>query len=317
MIRINSAYCLLGILLVSANLLLVTITKGKTANIQSITIDCSVTGLKATSVTETRASLSYQLKGSQIAEFGICYNTEGKPTISSLKIVDYQDEPKDVPDYISLKTSLKGLTQDTKYYVKAYLKNSQGELFYSDEVEFKTTKEIDYSAMLNGPKIEYYPNGKVAKKYKLKDGQIDGLYEFYSDSGYLVTSQTIKDGVPNGPYTTYYKDGKKQSVTNFKDGLPEGESTTYYPDGGTKSRSVCTGDIMKPSCEFQNYYPNGTLKSESKTANGELVYAIKYDDQGRVTSDEKPGFNISYGYDEDGWKHTSINGEKCQCARCN
>jgi antitoxin component YwqK of YwqJK toxin-antitoxin module len=127
----------------------------------------------------------------------------------------------------------------------------------------------------------------------------------------------MKDGVSNGPFTTYYKNGKTQSVTNFKDGLPEGESTTYYPDGGTKSRSVCTGDLSKPTCEIQTYYPNGGLQSETKSADGEMVYAIKYDDQGRVTSDEKPGMSISYGYDKDGWKHTSINGEKCPCARCN
>lgn len=317
MIRNNPAFILVGMLLVSASLLSTKIPDGKTEESQAEQTPCSVTGLKTSSVQETRASLSYQLKGLRITEFGICYNTEGKPTLSSMKVVDYQDEPRDVPDYISLKSSLRGLTQGTKYFVKAYLKNSNGEVYFSDEVEFQTSKEIDFAAMLNGPKIEYYPNGKVAKKYKLKDGQIDGLYEFFSDSGYLVTSQTIKDGVPNGPYTTYYKNGKTQSVTNFKDGLPEGESASYYPDGVTKSRSVCTGDLSKPTCEIQNYYPDGTLKSESKTANGELVYAIKYDDQGRVTSEEKPGYNVTYGYDEDGWKHTSVNGEKCQCTRCN
>ena len=278
---------------------------------------CSVKGLKTNSVENTRAKLSYELKGQQVIEFGICYSNAGKPTVSSSKIIDYQDEPKDVPDYISLKTSMRGLTRDTKYFVKAYVKSSGGEVWYSDEVEFSTPKEIDYAAMLNGPKTEYYPNGKVAKKYKLKDGQIDGMYEFFSDSGFIVSSQAMKDGVPNGPLTAYFKNGKTQSVTNFKDGLPEGESVTYYPDGGTKSRSVCSGDLSKPSCEIQNYYPNGTLQSESKSADGELVYAIKYDDQGRVTSEEKPGSNISYGYDKDGWKHTSINGEKCQCARCN
>jgi len=278
---------------------------------------CKATGLKASSIQETKASLSYQFKGLKVVEFGICYNTESEPTVSSQKVTDYQDEPKDVPDYISMKTSIRGLSKDTKYFVKAYVINSSGVVYYSDQVEIATPKEINYSAMLNGQKTEYYPNGKIAKKYKLKDGQIDGLYEFYSDSGYLVTSQTLKDGIPNGLYTTYFKNGKTQSVTNFKDGLPEGESTTYYPDGGTKTQSVCTGDLSKPTCEIQSYYPNGGLQSESKTADGEFVYAVKYDDQGRMTLDEKPGMSISYGYDKDGWKHTSINGEKCTCARCN
>jgi antitoxin component YwqK of YwqJK toxin-antitoxin module len=289
----------------------------QSAEFQDNSNKCSVIGLKASSVENTRAKLSYQFKGLQVVEFGICYNTSGKPTASSSKVVDYQDEPKDVPEYISSKSSIRGLTQDTKYFVKAYVKSSNGEVFYSDEVEFSTPKEIDFAAMLNGPKTEYYPNGKVAKKYQLKDGQIDGLYEFFSDSGFIVSSQEMKNGVANGAFKAFFKNGKTQSVTNFKDGLPQGESVTYYPDGGTKSRSVCTGDLMKPTCEIQSYYPNGQLQSESKSAEGELVFAIKYDDQGRVTSDEKPGMTISYGYDKDGWQHTSINGEGCQCARCN
>jgi antitoxin component YwqK of YwqJK toxin-antitoxin module len=303
--------------LVSVGLLSSQFSHGITEHDNGTQTVCSVTGLRTSSVQETRASLSYQLKGIGITEFGICYNTEGKPTISSQKVTDYKDLPKDVPENISMKTSLRGLTQGTKYFAKAYIKNDNGEVFYSDELEFQTPKEIDFTAMLNGQKIEYYPNGKVAKKYNLKDGQIDGLYEFYSDSGYLVTSQAMKDGIANGPFKTFYKDGKTKSVTNFKDGLPEGESTSYYPDGGTKTRSVCTGDLSKPTCDIQTYYPDGTLKSESKSADGELVYAIKYDSQGRVTWEEKPGYNVSYGYDKDGWKHTSINGEKCPCERCN
>ena len=317
MIRIYSALTLLGILFVSASLMSVKISVGKTAECQTNPIVCSVTGLKAASVHETRASFSYQLKGSQIIEFGICYNTEGNPTVSSLKIVDYQDEPRDVPDYISMKTSIRGLTQGTKYFVKAYIKSSGSEVSYSDEVEFSTPKEIDYAAMLNGPKAEYYPNGQIMRKYNLKDGKPDGLYQFYNDSGRLVSEQNLKEGIPDGLTTTFYRDGTKQSVTNFKDGLPEGESATYYPNGTIKSKSMCSGDLTKPTCESKNYYDNGGLKSESSISNGEFVYAISYDKEGRVTSEEKPGSNISYSYDNDGWKHTSINGEKCQCSKCN
>lgn len=278
--------------------------------------DCSVTGLKASSVQETKATLSYQFKGLKVVEFGICYNTEGNPTVTSLKVVEYNDEPKDVPEYISSKSNLRGLSEGTKYFVKAYVVAQGGEVCYSNEVEFSTPKEFDFSAMLNGPKTEYYANGKVMKKYQMKDGKVDGLYEFYNESGNLVSSQMIKDGVPNGPMTTFYGNGNRESVTNFRDGLPEGERISYYPDGTTKMKSNCTGELSKLSCEIKNYYPDGSLQSESSTSNGEFVYAIKYDQHGRVVSEEKPGSNISYRYDNDGWKHTSINGAKCQCSKC-
>lgn len=278
---------------------------------------CSAKELKTSSIEKTRVALSYQFKGLKVVEFGVCYSSAGSPAISSQKVTDYQDEPRDVPDYISMKTTIRGLTKDTEYFVRVYVINSSGDICYSDELKFSTPKEIDYSAMLNGPKTEYYPNGKVMKKYKLKDGKVDGLYQFYGDSGNLVSEQQLKEGIPEGLMTSYYPNGNKQYVSNFKDGLPQGESKSYYPDGTLKSESMCSGELLKQSCQNKTYYPDGALQSESQTSNGEFASSISYDRQGRVTFEQRPGSSVSNSYDNDGWKHTSINGEKCQCSRCN
>lgn len=273
--------------------------------------------LQASSIEETKARLSYQAKGEQLVEIGVCYGTSRNPTISSgNKKTNYKDEPKDVPIFVSFKVSLSGLEQNTKYYAKAYVINSKNEVTYSDEIEFTTLKEIDFSAMLNGPKIERYPNGQVMKKYQLNDGKINGLYEFYSDSGFLMSRQMMKDGIAEGPLTVYFKNGTVHSITYFHDGLPTGESKEYYQNGSLKTESKYSGDPAKLSGDSKSYFPNGNLKNESHMQDGELISAITYDEQGRVTSVQKPGSIKSMHYDEDGWVHTSMNGEPCHCSRC-
>ena len=268
---------------------------------QSSEIECKVEGLKAGSVKATRASLSYLAKGGMLVEIGVCYCTSRNPSISSgNKKATYKDEPKDVPINVSFKVNLSELEQNTKYYVRAYVINDKMVVTYSDEIEFTTLKEIDFSAMLNGPKTEHYPNGQVMKKYNLKDGKLNGDNEFYSDSGYLISRQAMVDGVANGPLTTYYNNGNKRGIMNYKGGAFTGESSAYYEDGTLKSESKLTGDLSKPTGESKTYYREGGLERESRMSNGEFVYAITYDKEGRVISEQKPGSSVSYHYDADG-----------------
>jgi|GEM_PF-859713 len=284
----------------------------------SASVECLATGLRASSIKETKASLGFQVKGAQVIELGVCYSTSKDPGVNSAgKVTGYQGEPKDVPIPVSYKLSVTGLAQETKYYARAYVMDSKKEVCYSEEIEFTTLKDLDLSYMLNGPKVEKYPNGMVMKKYNLKDGQIDGVYEVYSDSGYILSKQAFKNGVPEGTLTTYYRDGKKQSVCNFRNGMLTGSSAEYYPYGNLKNESESSGEPPKTSGITKGYYDEGGLAYEVETQAGEFAYSINYDKQGRVTSEMKQGLSISYSYDNDGWKHTSRNGEKCTCSRCN
>jgi antitoxin component YwqK of YwqJK toxin-antitoxin module len=164
--------------------------------------------------------------------------------------------------------------------------------------------------LLNGPKKEYYPNGKVCKEYTLKDGKIEGVYKFYSTLGKLVSEQYFKDGEPNGFLKTYYENGQLKSEGNMKPGGDiSGQAREYYEDGTLKSESMISGVAPELSTQSKTYSKEGKLLQESSVSNGEFVYSISYDDQGRVTCEQKPGQIISYWYERDtGKKHTSING---------
>ncbi len=279
---------------------------------------CAVTGLKASSVREDRAKLEYSVKGAGVTGFGVCWSTGSSPSLQSgNSLKSYEDASRDVPVEVSFSESVTDLEAGTTYYARAYVTDSRGNVYYSDEVSFTTEKKDDFSSILNGQKTDYYPNGKVARKYTVKDGLPNGYVKSYSDSGNLVMEQNFVDGIPNGRCVTYYSSGQVESESSFVDGLPQGMRKEYYINGNIKKELDCTGEMDNLSCMSKVYYENGGLRSMSKIANGELLSSVTYDDQGRITSEQKPGNIVSYWYDRDGYKHMSINGGKCQCAKCN
>jgi antitoxin component YwqK of YwqJK toxin-antitoxin module len=279
---------------------------------------CSATGLKASSVRETKATFSYSVKGSQVTGFGVCYGKSEAPSLRNSTIIkSYVGEPRDIPMGVSFKESVTDLDTATTYHARAYIMDSGGKVYYSEEISFTTEKKEDFSDILNGPKTDYHPNGQVARRYTVKDGVPQGSYKAYSDSGKIVSDQYLVDGIPNGMTRTFYSNGNVRSEIQYVDGLPQGESKEYFENGNIKNESMISGEMDKLSTSSKQYYEEGGLRSETITSMGEFVYSITYDKEGRVTSEQKPGTIISYWYDREGSKHSSINGEKCQCAKCN
>ncbi len=163
---------------------------------------------------------------------------------------------------------------------------------------------------LNGPKKEYYANGKIMREYNLKDGKVDGSYKFYDQLGRLVSNQMYKDGEPNGVLKTFYPSGQLKMEGKMRpEGDISGPSREYFENGTLKSDGMISGQFPNISSQTKIYSEDGKLKSEITVSNGEFVYSVSYDDQGRITSEQKPGNTISYWYERDtGKKHVSING---------
>jgi antitoxin component YwqK of YwqJK toxin-antitoxin module len=279
---------------------------------------CYITNLSASSVRETRAALSYKVRGAQVAEFGVCYGKDPSPDVKTgLAKTSFEGEPRDIPSDVAFKISVTGLEPDTEYHVRGYAKDGKGNFYYSPEISFTTVKEQDFSSVLNGPRTEYYPNGMVMKRYTVKNGVPEGSFKFYSDSGYMVSDQTLSGGMQNGSQKTYYSDGTLRSDINYRDGRAEGAIKEYYPNGNIKTDGSLTGEPFKQTGVMKSYFEEGGLMSETTISGGQPVHSKSYDQEGRTTREESPGMNVSYSYDTDGWKHTSVNGEGCNCSRCN
>ena len=306
--------------LISLNLAGARLSPGGTGELifHSIQEPCTATGLKASSVRENKANLSFSVKGKQVTGFGVCYGKTRSPSLRDATIIkSYTGEARDIPMGVSFKEAATDLDTATTYYARAYITDSGGKVYYSEEISFTTEKKDDFSSILNGPKVDYYPNGQVARRYTVKDGVPQGSYKSYSDSGKIVSDQYLVDGVPNGITRTFYSNGNVRSEMQYVDGLPQGDIREYYENGNIKSEGMISGEMDKLTSTTKQYYEEGGLRSSTTMAQGEFVYSITYDKEGRVTSEQKPGTTISYWYDRNGAKHTSINGEKCQCGICN
>lgn len=283
---------------------------------------CSVGELVVSGVTAFRAEFSYKAKCSEVIEHGVCFSEEPNPVRGrSQKAAFYKGYPIGISVETKFKVDAENLYPETKYFARAYVKNLDGEIFYSKEINFSTTASdsllFPKRQEIEGIKQEYYKNGQLMRSFTIKDGQVDGHSRFYSDSGQLISDQMYRNGKMEGPLTTYYPNGQMQSMTNFSDNMIQGPAKEFYKNGNLKKESNFTGEPFKFTGESKTYFEDGRIETEASFSNGQLSKAIHYDQQGRVTLEESPGNNISYSYDQDGWKHTHINGDKCQCARCN
>lgn len=95
--------------------------------------------------------------GHSIVERGVCWNTESAPTLdnnhvsttdaSSVASFSVSRPAKPRKEYVtraedSFSCRITGLTKETRYYVRAYVKTSDGKIFYGNEKQFTTTKEV-------------------------------------------------------------------------------------------------------------------------------------------------------------------------------
>lgn len=92
---------------------------------------------EATDIMPTAVMVSSLIKSDtekSLKSRGVCYNTTGNPTINDFKVVDSE---------VILgpaSTLLIGLQQSTIYYAKPFVITNSGNVYYSNEIKFQTSK---------------------------------------------------------------------------------------------------------------------------------------------------------------------------------
>jgi len=64
--------------------------------------------------------------------------------------------------------------------------------------------------------IHYHKDGTIWAKGKLRDGIMEGYWEWFRKDGTIMRSGFFKDGKQTGEWTTYDKVGKVYKVTKMK-----------------------------------------------------------------------------------------------------
>ena len=85
-------------------------------------------------------------------------------------------------------------------------------------------------------------------------------------------------------YRALYPEGNLKTVTSYQSGKKNGIERRYKEDG---SLEAATHYVNNKVDGFQNtYYPDGSLWQKELYEHGKLVERIKYDEEGRIISQE-------------------------------
>ena len=101
----------------------------------------------------------------------------------------------------------------------------------------------------SGKTFEYWPNGDIKVRGRLRDGLRNGKWEYFHTNGSKMAVGKYYDGdgsdidpetkIPRkgfaGNWTFYYKTGQQWKEGSWKDGTPTGEHVQWYPNGNTKT----------------------------------------------------------------------------------
>jgi antitoxin component YwqK of YwqJK toxin-antitoxin module len=113
---------------------------------------------------------------------------------------------------------------------------------------------------------EYYPNGKVHKRYHNKNGKMHGIYLEYNSMDILEIERHYINGIPHGMETRwgYLGHDKKSSECIYVNGNKDGIETEWWPNGH-----------IRKQCTYKKGKLQGTLKLFYEDGKQQLEYTYK------------------------------------------
>lgn len=209
-----------------------------------------VSTMPATDINETSVTLNAHIDGdggSKITEYGFYYGTtESTTNKHNISVEEGKTQ---------LKLVLSGLKEGTKYYFKAFAKNSKGEA-YGEMLTFTTSSE-------NVPVVQTLNAQNVSHKSATMVGRIvDQGYSEVTECGFYYGNDTnpsirMKLSVPS--------DGKLQA--DFPNVVPG--NTYYYKAYAKNSKGYSYGDVVSVAIP--------QIASVTSASFEPLVYSGKYD----------------------------------------
>jgi len=110
-------------------------------------------------------------------------------------------------------------------------KNRIGEwVYYHKKATSIMTKEFYTNGKLDGIKITYYLNKKIAEEIAYKNGIKEGINNYYSFEGVLLKKLIYKNDELHGPAYYYDAQGNVTLEGNYKNGRKHG-IWKYYKEG--------------------------------------------------------------------------------------
>lgn len=287
-------------------------------------IPVNITILDVKSITNTSALFEARILSSgegTIDESGFCWSTTENPTISSNKIIVFTDS-------VYFSNGIYNLSENTKYYVRAFASNEVG-ISYSNQIEFSTLNKVDslvelQSVMIgtqiwtsNNLDVSRYRNGDPIRKaitpaeWQDAASKGEGAWSYYNNDprngelyGKLYNWYAVNDSrglAPKGYHIP--SDSEWTILTDFLGG--EGiaglkmKSKSGWSNGGNGDNSSGFNGLPGGNCNNNGYFFDMSVdayfwSSSEYVANNAWNRVLGYDNAlvGKYSRDEKYGMSV-------------------------
>lgn len=205
-----------------------------------------------------------------------------------------------------LQTRIKGSSTLPQLTYKEYYSNRK--IKAESTIEFNNeVKQLDYimrdasdfteeyiQQNTSGTLVSYHPNGNVAYKGAVVDGEEDGEILYLTPNNDIIKKYTIKNGEESGPgeVNTFYSNGQLKTHTETYNGLKSGLYVRFYEDSQIAERGYYSQEdfdgngleiFKKGIWRNYEYHSNGNLAEEVTYVN--QLKSGKYqklDEHGRI-----------------------------------
>jgi len=170
-----------------------------------------------------------------------------------------------------------------------------------------TTKKIEVyeTGKKNDEWITYEKNGDVYYQFWDMDSLVSEYADLHYPNGQLIEKISYKNGQKNGKFTGYYESGQKKHIRTYKDDKLEGKFADYTESGQILRKQNYANDLLDGSSK--EWYLNGEVKVKTSYKAGKLDGGfMSYDSLGRkVTKGE-----YAMGLKEGDWLTWYPSGKK-------
>lgn len=153
---------------------------------------------------------------------------------------------------------------------------------------FDKSGQLVYSDSLRDGKITlkfFFPDGTLMTEGLMKNGKMEGLWNYYYPIGKLKASANYIGGLQSGKQTAWYSNGNIEKEYACDSGYLNGEYTEYHKSGKLKGKGYLINDNYDG--EFISYFSNDSVMSRVFYNNGTLYgRSIYYTPEGRKEYEE-------------------------------
>ncbi len=117
-----------------------------------------------------------------------------------------------------------------------------------------------------GPRTEWFANGKKAKELVFRSGKQDGRYTTYFENGQIAEEGRHRAGVLEGRHVTYFENGQRKSDAEYRGGEQHGKVQRWNEDGQKIYEAEYR--LGKPNGMVLSWYDDGDKRDETEYRDG-------------------------------------------------